>query len=105
MDVPTTVILASLLGVMLPAQLTHADEYSWQMKQLFNPGKIRLQAENQDKILIYQGLKDTDVNRAMDDQYKRIEYMMFINVIVTDSEGQPLSDPATGEIIVEDDGC
>lgn len=105
MDVPTTLILVSLLGATLPAQLTHADEYSWQMKQLFKPGKARLQSENQDKILIYQGLKDIDINRAMDDQYNRIEYMMFINVIVTDSEGQPLSDPDTGGIILEDDGC
>lgn len=105
MDTYATLILASLLGATIPAQFTYADEYSWQMRQLFKPGKARLEYESQGKVLIYQGLKDIEVNRAMDDQYNRIEYMMFINTIVTDTEGQPLSDPDTGEITVEDDDC
>ena len=75
------------------------------MKQLFKPGKARLESENQGKILIYQRLTDNDVSRAMDNQFNRIEYMMFINTIVTDTEGQPLSDPDTGKIIAEEDGC
>ncbi len=105
MNTYTTIILALLLGTTTQIQFMRADESSWQMRQLFEPTKARLESENQGKILIYQGLKDTDVNRVMDDQYERIEYMMFINIMVTDTEGQPLSDPDTGEVIVEDDGC
>jgi len=58
MNVRKTLILALLLGTTLPALFAHADEYSWQMKQLFNPSEARLHSESQGKIIIYQGLKD-----------------------------------------------
>jgi len=100
-----TFVLVLLLGATLPVQFIHADVYSWQMAQLFEPSQSRLKAESRGQIMIYQGLKDIDVNRAMDEQFGRIDYMMFTSTIVTDSEGEPLSDPVTGELIVEDDGC
>ena len=31
--------------------------------------------------------------------------MMFIRQKKTDERGEPLKDPATGEVEVEDDGC
>ncbi len=105
MDTCATLILVSLPGAMISTQFTYVDEYSWQVRQLLEPGKAWLGSESHGKILIYQGLKDTDVNSAMEDQYNRNEHMMFINTAVADMESQPLSDPDTGEIIVEDDGC
>jgi hypothetical protein len=41
----------------------------------------------------------------MNQQYGRIENMMFIRVIKSDVEGNPEVDPVTGEQIVENDGC
>ena len=31
--------------------------------------------------------------------------MMFVNTVVTDDNGVPLTDPETGELVVENDGC
>ena len=39
------------------------------------------------------------------EQYDRIESMMFVNTVVTDDDGVPLTDPKTGEFLVENDGC
>ena len=42
---------------------------------------------------------------ALDEQFDRIEYMMFTGTIVTDASGAVLTDPETGEIRVENDAC
>ena len=98
--IPATVILfASTL------QAVYADGNSWQMANLFEPTPARVKHEQTQRVMIYHGMKDTDVNRAMDEQFDRIETMMFTGTIVTDDTGQPLRDPKTGDIVTEDDGC
>lgn len=70
---------------------------SWQEKLLFNPPDSQIRAERGGRVMIYDGLKDTQIDRAMDTQFDRIESMMFVRTIVTNTE--------TGEVVVEDDGC
>ena len=41
----------------------------------------------------------------MQEEYERIENMMFIREKKTDDKGEVLKDPATGEDVVEDDDC
>jgi hypothetical protein len=55
--------------------------------------------------MIYDGLSDRQVATAMDQHFERIQSMMFTGIVVTDAAGEPQTDPVTGEIITENDGC
>jgi hypothetical protein len=55
--------------------------------------------------MIYDGLTDKQIAKAMDTQFDRIESMMFVRTIVTNDEGNAVRDSETGQVIVEDDGC
>lgn len=77
---------------------------NWQLKHLFTPSEQAIQQE-QDSVFIYQGLTDREVNKALDQQFDRIQHMMFTSIVVTDANGEVLRDPETGKAVVEDDGC
>ena len=80
-------------------------QQSWQMSLLFNPGDHQYEMERHGRVFIYDGLHDTVVEQALDQQYERIDSMMFVNTVVTNNEGVPMTDPETGELLVENDGC
>ena len=75
-----------------------------QLKNLFEPSQSQLRRETKGHIYIYDGLTDRLVNQAMDKQFNRIQNMMFVGTIVTDTQGEPTVDDR-GVVIVEDDGC
>jgi hypothetical protein len=98
-------IRVSIFLIVTSTQSVFADVNSWQMANLFQPSPAQLERERKGGVMIYHGLKDTDVHRAIDEQFERLESMMFTGTIVTDDEGQPLRDPETNLVVVEDDGC
>jgi hypothetical protein len=103
-----TIIITALViaAVMISHSATAAAADSWQEKMLFNPTPAQLDVEqSRDRIMIYHGLKDVQIAEAMEQQFDRIEHMMFTGTVVTDDEGQTVVDPDTGEALVEDDGC
>ncbi len=77
----------------------------WEERSLFSPTTARIRDERRGHITIYQGLTDVTVEKAMDQQFARIESMMFVGTRVTDDEGGPAIDPDSGGADVEDDGC
>ena len=77
----------------------------WQMERLFNPSQEALASEASGSIFIYDGLTDKVAERAMDENFQRIEAMMFVRTVVTDDAAEPLHDEETGDVIIEDDGC
>ena len=99
-------ILLAMSSVFSYSALADDDpQQSWQMSLLFNPGDHQHEMERRGRVFIYDGLRDTKVEQALDEQYDRIEGMMFINTVVTDDDGVPMTDPETGELLVENDGC
>ena len=101
-------IQATALTVSLAAMdagTVRADVNNWYLQQLFAPTDHQLAMERKGRIMIYDGLRDTDVERVLDTQFQRVGSMMFTGTVVTDDSGEPARDAETGEIIVENDGC
>lgn len=76
----------------------------WQVARLFEPTQNERRLENNGYIMIYDNLPDITVDEALDNNFDRIENMMFTRVVVTDEDGLPALDES-GNIVKEDDGC
>ncbi|MGD2118067.1 MAG: hypothetical protein PVG66_06900 [Chromatiales bacterium] len=73
--------------------------YDWQIKHLMQPDGRQLQLEQQrQQVFIYEGLKLSDVELALDDHFNRIQHMMFIGTRLPPSAGG-------GAERTEQDGC
>lgn len=94
-----------ILPVALSACTSTKQPLTWQQRRIELPTKLELQWESNNHVMIYEGMKDHEVERAFDDHFDRIESMMFINTVVTDENGEPLKDPKTGHVVTEPDGC
>jgi hypothetical protein len=89
--------LIGLLGTMLvPMPQIAGAEDSYQLSVLFSPSKSVLQAEARGRVMIYDELDTADVERAFDEQFDRIEHMMFTRIRHSEPDGN---------VSVEEDGC
>jgi hypothetical protein len=82
-----------------------ADVSEFEQRRLFSPTEAELASEAEGRIYIYDGLTDIDVQRALHDEFDRVENMMFIRTKKTDEAGEVKRDADTGEVEYEDDGC
>lgn len=76
----------------------------WQNNRLFQPTTGQKAQESKGKVVIYDGLTDATVDKAMDQNFDRIQNMMFIRVIRTGKTGKPIH-KQDGSVEVEDDDC
>jgi len=76
----------------------------WQQNRLFQPTDRQRVQEEKGKVVIYDGLTDSMVERAMSSNFDRIQNMMFIRIIRTDKQGHAKQDK-NGKVVVEDDDC
>jgi hypothetical protein len=99
---------APVLGIVwlvaTPPALT-ADLREIQMRRLLEPTPAELASEKDGRIYIYESLTNPDIEKAMSEEFDRVESMMFIRVPKTDASGAEEKDERTGEVIYEDDGC
>lgn len=89
--------------VLSPCAASAIDD--WQVERLLSPTEAQLARDAAQKVFIYDGLTDRLVERVMDEQFDRIQSMMFTRVVITDTQGEPVKDPESGEVVVEEDGC
>jgi len=88
-----TVAIAILLVLSTSSAFA---ENSYYQKTLFEPGDATLRAESRGRIMIYDGMDSKTVDRAMDEQFDRIDNMMFVRTHYADEDGEDYYD---------DDGC
>lgn len=62
------------------------------LNALFNPDKSLLNAEARGRVTIYDGLKNQDIEQAMDEQFDRIGHMMFIGTRHVQADGEEIID-------------
>ncbi|MEJ2398706.1 MAG: hypothetical protein P8047_11300 [Gammaproteobacteria bacterium] len=76
----------------------------WQKQRLLHPTTAQRAHEQQGSVFIYDGLSEQEVDQSMDQNFDRIDAMMFINVkkAKTDNKGSVLDDDTYA---TDDDGC
>ena len=102
---PKLTIAIVVWSALASAAVAAASENDWQLGLLFAPTPGQLEMERKGWVFIYDGLTDTLVNQAMDEQFQRVQSMMFVRTVATDPQGELLRDRGPGELVVEEDGC
>lgn len=84
-------------GLLAEAQAEGASSAAqWQLQLLMEPSAQQIRVEDKGRIVIYDGLKSSDIDRALDKHFDRIQNMMFIRTQIPTSIGGYRQD---------DDGC
>jgi len=78
------VLVSGLFMASIPASAVD----SYQQRVLFSPSAEILQAEARGRIMIYDGLKNETVEKALDSQFDRIENMMFVRTVHIQENGE-----------------
>ena len=94
-----TVLLAMATGAL-------AEELrDIELRRLFDPTEAEVASEAEGRIYIYDGLTDVDVQRALNEEFDRVEHMMLILTKNTDERAAIQRDTETGAVEYEDNGC
>lgn len=102
---PSQAICTLLLALQIHSAIGDEPSGDWQQHRLMQPSPEEIRWEQAGNIMIYSGMTDRQIAVALDGHFPRIESMMFTGTIVTDKMGNPAANPATGELITENDGC
>lgn len=79
--------------------------HDWQVRRLMEPSPRDLEKERKGSVYIYDGLTEREVDTALDTLFPRIQNMMFVGTVKTDTHGKPLQDAESGEPVQESGGC
>jgi hypothetical protein len=87
----------------------HADQHAnlastedrYDLRRLMQPTAAELASEEKGRVHIYDSLEINEVNAALDENFERIQNMMFISI----NHPPPPGAGPDEEVEVEDDGC
>ena len=79
--------------------------HDWQLRRLMEPSPREVEKERSGSVYVYDGLTEQEVEDGLNKHFDRIQFMMFVGTVKTDTSGQPLTDAATGQLIQESGGC
>ena len=78
----------------------------WLIRVASSPGVgVRARCRVVGRVCIYDGLRETDIERAMLEQFSRVGSMMFIRVKPTPVPHQADQTAAPTRTYYQDDGC
>ena len=78
------VLVSGLFMASIPASAVD----SYQQRVLLSPSAEILQAEARGRVMIYDGLKNETVEKALDNQFDRIENMIFVRTVHIQENGE-----------------
>lgn len=79
--------------------------HDWQVRRLMDPSPQELEKERMGNVYIYDGLTEREVDTALITHFDRIQHMMFVGTVKTDTSGEALQDPVSGQSIQESGSC
>jgi hypothetical protein len=93
-------------GLLLVNPVLHAkDLRDIELRRLFEPTPAERRAERAGRVYIYEGLREDDVQRALREQFDRVNSMMFIRVQPNPATSSRPSDDGSTPVSYQDDGC
>jgi len=83
--------VAGILAGYVLIHQAHADGAAsaaqWQLQLLMEPAAQQVRVEDKGRIVIYDGLKSSDIDQALDQHFDRIQNMMFIRTQIPVAAG------------------
>ena len=76
-----------------------------ELRRLFEPTPAEVRQEQAGRVYIYDGLKETDIEQAMHEQFPRVEFMMFIRVKPTPLPPAESKSETPAPTYYQNDGC
>ena len=86
-------LLISTISTGLPFWSSQASAgQDWQVRRLMSPSAGQQAAESRGRVEIYDSLHEDQVDQALDNQFGRIENMMFVRVQHSEPDGTTWED-------------
>lgn len=103
-NVVRLVVFISLCIALSSEALATQKVDDWQKQRLLHPTPAQRAYEQQGRVFIYDGLSEQEIKQAMDQNFERIQAMMFIHdKKATPDKAGSANKGDTGE--ADDDGC